>query len=58
MAAANAAPRPNIAKFLVFLMAFLLMRLRRAASWSYWWNNENRYLAAAGADCGGTVLMY
>src|SRR3974390_3047362 len=35
MAAPNTGPRPNIAKFLVFLMAFLLMRRRRAASWSY-----------------------
>src|SRR6516164_3090110 len=35
MATANTALRPNIAKFLVFLMAFLLMRRRRAAPWSY-----------------------
>jgi hypothetical protein len=35
MAAVNTAPRPNIAKFLVFLMASLLMRPWRVGSWSY-----------------------
>src|SRR6267154_5626803 len=35
IAAANTAPRPNIAKFLEFLMAALLMRPRRGVSWRY-----------------------
>src|SRR5712671_633893 len=53
MATANTAPRPNLAKLLVFLMAVLLMRPWRVSSWSYRGGmNGGRSPLFGGGRCG------